>query len=274
MHNVINPLRGRFVHGKDETDYFESVIANVNTGQDHTFIFSVWNEPLTEVPKNSILFSTSDEHHQQPIANHLHENLALIFKHYFPRAPICDNRVHPFPLGYLTDFGGHGHTPLAERALDYSFSGTANDNGRDKMKSALERRSKDGKNKYWKIHHDGWGKGLKMWDYGSLLTKTRIALCPPGYTSHESFRIFEAARCGCVLLVGDKLPTHLWYYEGFPGIRVSDWSNLSIIDELLSDPVKLQKIGDRTLEWYNRCVDPKAVGKYVTEKIKSAGIVE
>lgn len=272
MHRIINPLKGREVHGKDEAQYFEEIISHIDTGVEHTFMFTVWEWPVDDPPEGTIIFSTSDERHRQPIASHLHPNVLAVFKQYWPFEPICDERVFPMPLGYLTDFGGHCRHPMWERDIDYSFSGAANDNGRDKMMSALDRRKGDRMRKYVNSTGGGWGKGLGMWDYGSLMTRTRIALCPPGYLSSESFRIFEAARCGCILLVGNgreyAFPKDLWYYEGFPGIMVEDWSDLSIIDRLMSDIDNMQRISDATVEWYNRCIDPKAVAKYMSARIR------
>ena len=274
MHKIISPLRGREVHGKDEVQYFEEIISHIDTGIDHTFIFTVHEWPIADPPEGTIVFSTSDERHKQPIQSHLHPNVLAVFKQYWPYEPVCDKRVFPMPLGYLTDFGGHSNTPMRDRELDYSFSGVSNDNGRHKMFEGVNKRKKDRLKKYVHCTGGSWGKGLGMWDYGSLMTKTRIALCPPGFLSSESFRIFEAARCGCVLLVGNAteephpLQLDLWYYEGFPGVIVKDWSDLSVIDELLKDPQRLQEISDATVEWYNRCIHPQAVGTWMTQRIK------
>ena len=274
MHTIINPLKGREVHGKDEAQYFEEIISHIDTGMDHTFIFTVHEWPITDPPEGTIVFSTSDERHGQPIASHLHPNVLAVFKQYWPYEPICDERVFPMPLGCLTDFGGNPGTPIKDRELHYSFSGVSNQNGRHKMFQWCEERKKDRLKKYVNCTGGSWGKGLGMWDYGSLMTKTRIALCPPGFLSSESFRIFEAAKCGCVLLVGNAteepypLPLHLWYYEGFPGIVVRDWSDLSIIDELVQDTHRMQRISDETVEWYERCISPKAVGAWMSARIR------
>jgi hypothetical protein len=272
MHKIISPLRGEEVHGKDEAEYFKEIVSHIDTGVDHTFIFTVWEWPIVDPPEGAIVFSTSDESHKQPIQSHLHPNVLAVFKQYWPAEPICDKRVFPMPLGYLTKFGGNSNTPMREREFDYSFSGIHNDNGRDKMMAAANKRRKDGLKKYVSFTGNKWGGGMKMWDYGSLLTKTKIALCPPGFLSAESFRIFEAARCGCVLLVGNgrshPFPKDVWYYKDFPGIMMDDWSDLSIIDELIADPERLQEISDETVKWYNRCIDPKAVGTWMTERIK------
>jgi len=266
MHRIISNLRGVQVHGKDETQYFESIVSHIKTKNDYTFVFSVWNQPLGDIPSGSIVFSTSDEHHQQPISDHLQDNVFLLFKNYYPMQPICDDRVFPFPLGCLTNFSGTSSIPINEREMDYSFAGTFNGNGRDKMHQQLEARRDDGKKKFWTITNS-WGKGLNMDEYSSLLSQTKIALCPSGYVSKESFRIFEAARCGCVLIV-DDVPTNLWYYEEFPGIIVKDWSDLSVIERLLSDPDAMQDISNKTVQWYQRCISPEAVASYVQHKIE------
>lgn len=266
MHNIINTLRGKEVHGKDESEYFQEIVSRIKTDRDYTFVFSVWNTPLGAIPENSIVFSTSDEEHKQPIAEHLQDNVALLFKNYYPFSGVCDDRMYPLPLGYLTNFTGTSSIPINQREFDYSFAGTFNGNGRDKMHQELEARRNDGRKKFWTITNS-WGKGLNMDQYSELLSQTKIALCPSGYISKESFRIFEAARCGCVLIV-DDVPTNLWYYEEFPGIIVKDWSDLSAIERLLSDPDTMQDISNKTVRWYERCISPDAVASYVQRKIE------
>ena len=167
----------------------------------------------------------------------------------------------------MTGFNGTSSVPFNEREFDYSFSGTFNGNGREKLHQQLDVRRNDGRKKFWAFTQS-WGKGLSMDDYSKLLSQTKIALCPSGYVSKESFRIFEAARCGCVLIV-DDVPTDMWYYDGFPGIIVKDWSDLSAIERLLSDTEMMQHIGNKTVEWYDRCVSPKSVAAYVQEKINN-----
>lgn len=265
MHKIISTFRGVEVHGKDEAEYFTEIVSNIKTPEKYTFFFSVWNEPIGNAPKNSIVFSTSDEYHGQPGSDHLQENVMLVFKNYYPVAPICDKRVFPFPLGYLTNFSGTSSVPINEREFDYSFAGTFNGNGRDKMYQQLEVRKNDGKKKFWNMTNS-WGTGLSMEEYSKLLSQTKIALCPSGYVSTESFRIFEAARCGCVLIV-DDIPTNLWYYDGFPGIVVKDWSDLSVIETLLADTNMLEDISNKTTRWYEQCISPKAVAAYIEKTI-------
>jgi hypothetical protein len=266
MHTIINNLTALQIHGKDESEYFQSIVSNINDGNDYTFVFSCWDSPLGNIPEGSIVFSTSDEKHQQPISDHLQKNVSFVFKNYYPNGGAVDARVFPLPLGYLTGFSGNDSVPINDRPFDYSFSGTINMSGREKMYQQLQHRQNDGRQKFCQITN-GWGKGLNMNEYSQLLSSTKIALCPSGYISKESFRIFEAARCGCVLLV-DTIPTNLWYYDGFPGIIIEDWSNLSVIEELLSDPNKLCEISKQTSDWYHRCISPKAVANYVTHKMK------
>lgn len=266
MKNIINNLTGRKVFGKDETEYFEEIISNISVDRDYTFVFNIGHQPLGDVPKNSIVFSTADEQHAQPISDHLRDEVVLIFKNYFPADPVCDSRVYPMPLGYLMGFSGNSDIPILNREVDYSFIGTFNNSGREKMCQQLQARKNDGRKKFCAITQ-GWGQGLNMNEYGSLMSNTKIALCPSGYISKESYRIFEAAKCGCVLLV-DDLPLHLWYYDGFPGIVIKDWSDLSVIEELLNDPLRMQDISQKTIEWYNSKISPVAVAKYIQDKIE------
>ena len=125
MHKIINKhkeLVGEWSTWKDEVEYITQIISHINTPEDYTFIIGIHNEPLGDVPKGSIVFSTSDEHSNQPIPNHLQENVFLLFKNYYLKEPVSDNRVFTFPLGYLTGFSGTSSVPFNEREFDYSFS--------------------------------------------------------------------------------------------------------------------------------------------------------
>lgn len=107
--------------------------------------------------------------------------------------------------------------------------------------------------------------------YSQNLMNTKICLCPRG-TTLETYRLFEAMRYGCVLIV-ESLPCR-WFYSGAPIIQIGSWDNLEpVLAELLNDPARLQRLHEQTLEWWETRCSEKAVGKYIADQINSLQLI-
>lgn len=102
-------------------------------------------------------------------------------------------------------------------------------------------------------------------EYVDVMFNTKISIVPRG-TSYESFRFFESAKAGCVIIC-EKLPAE-WCYENHPGIEITNWKQLPrIVAELLNDPELLErKSMDALRYWENRCSE-KALASYISQCI-------
>ena len=108
--------------------------------------------------------------------------------------------------------------------------------------------------------------GLSKTDYYFLLQQTKISLCPRG-NFVETFRLFESARFGCVILV-DPLPD-CWYYENHPFIEVRDWRKIkSAIEALRKDSQALEQLGERSRKWWDEVASPAAVGRKIARAVR------
>jgi hypothetical protein len=106
--------------------------------------------------------------------------------------------------------------------------------------------------------------------YGDELGRTKILLAPRG-GSVETFRFGEGMLAGCVV-VTEPLP-RFPFYEGSPAIVVSDWRVLPrTLAELLADPVALAERGAASRRWWDEHLSPKAVGRYIAERLKSTSV--
>lgn len=95
--------------------------------------------------------------------------------------------------------------------------------------------------------------------YSQLLMNSQITLCPRG-GSLETYRFFEAVRCGCVP-VSEALPDRR-YYTGAPGIRVHRWSELpEVVDRLLADGDGLRVAHEQVLRWWEDRCSPSATAR-------------
>jgi hypothetical protein len=149
---------------------------------------------------------------------------------------------------------------------------------RDDLALSLERFSATTK---WKLklllaqgfvpHAIAWGfaaEGSTMSPdaYMKEMANSKICLAPRG-TSFETFRHYEAASAGCVV-VSDRLPP-TWFYRNIPFVFVKDWRKVDqVLDRLLKDPSHLKKLHEETLRWWNSRLSSSALAEFVIEVLR------
>ncbi|WP_052050796.1 hypothetical protein [Leptolyngbya sp. KIOST-1] len=103
--------------------------------------------------------------------------------------------------------------------------------------------------------------------YSQNLMNAKICLAPRG-TTLETYRLFEAMRYGCVIIV-ESLPSR-WFYDGAPIIQIGNWQNLGpVLDKLLNNPTLLETLHQQTLDWWETKCCEKVVGKYIADEINA-----
>jgi hypothetical protein len=106
-------------------------------------------------------------------------------------------------------------------------------------------------------------------EYSHNLMNAKIVLCPRG-NFDETFRFFEAARSGCVI-VTEPLPDR-WYYDDAPVVQLRGWSELSDkLRELFADPNHMLELSRSTKQWWERRASEPAVANYMVKQITSLG---
>jgi len=112
-------------------------------------------------------------------------------------------------------------------------------------------------------------KGMSPADYTRTLANAKIALAPRGNYSAESWRLFEAAKLGCVAIT-EPLPPR-WYFQDCPAVSIRKWSQLpDVLRDLLHDPSTLQQLSMRSRQWWNSTVCEAAVAAYIAKQIVSS----
>lgn len=102
--------------------------------------------------------------------------------------------------------------------------------------------------------------------YWARLADAKICLVPRGDTL-ETYRLFEAARAGCVL-VGERLPSN-WFSDPLPMVDATGFGGLdATLAGLLADPAGLAERQRRTLEWWERVAAPEPVGRHVAATLE------
>lgn len=260
------------LEGKYEYDYFKSILFNIDIKENIDFVFMKWDQDIPKTKNPSVLFVTSDEHHKFHEKFTANQDVLLVFRNYLPIKQ--HPKIKALPLGYLQGFNFQD-TDFNDRKYLYSFSGTLPDPPceatRHYLYKAIDLFSKKYKYDNYVYFYRGWNKGLEIKKYAEIMYNTKIALCPKGYTSSETFRYFEAAKAGCVI-ISEKKPD-VWYYEDSPHIEIDNWSNLEkVLYPLIEDKERLISYHEKTNKWWNEKSSPVAVAKYIIKELNNIGI--
>lgn len=121
-----------------------------------------------------------------------------------------------------------GYTYSPTRVRDWCFAGQVNHERRHRLVDTL--RGREGGTL---LRTAGFTQGLKPDAYAHLLLTTRVAPCPSGPETPDSFRLYEALEAGCVPLADAACPAYddpgYWsmvFPEPPPFDLVDDWGDV------------------------------------------------
>ncbi len=225
-------------------------------------------------PRNTVIIQISDE--LSGVPHELCGRTLAVFKNYLPSERLLPN-LFSLPLGYVVSTPYLPPLPMRERRYDVFFSGALRKNRRKLFRVVanphycpillpyrllapfhpLGEHLKFVGNSYIPFT-ERFRDGLPGDKYAEILTSSRVALCPSGYYTPETFRHFEAMRAGAIV-VSEPLP-ELDFYVGSPIVVIRDWrSARRTIQNLLADPDALAERQQRTLDWWERHCSEHAV---------------
>lgn len=105
-------------------------------------------------------------------------------------------------------------------------------------------------------------------EYWDRLASAKVCLAPRGDTL-ETYRVFEAARAGCVI-VGERLPS-TWFFDPAPVLDATGWRDLARrVRSVLDDESELVARHDATVEWWKRYLAPEAVARHIAAVLRRA----
>jgi hypothetical protein len=301
--NVLDSL-GQPPHASGESLFLHRIFAELDRElgdrfHEFTFVLHRWKfgerdeRPISLDPGGlkRILILICDEKGLFPLQRF--PGYERVFRAYGKPSP--GDSWHPFPIGYFAAAGTEDPVPFERRTHTVFFSGYLNRNRIDLYKQFnrlfwLLRRNLPNQHlrelarrfveKFCRkrefsgqipgsiIQFTEWfGKGYPPEEYARILANTQIAICPPGFVSHETIRHWEAMRMGCVI-ISAPLPA-IPFYEGSPIIQLEDWSELRpLLDRLLADPAGLLKRHLAMREWWENVASEPAIARYM------AGIIQ
>ncbi len=95
--------------------------------------------------------------------------------------------------------------------------------------------------------------------YLEVMAQTRLCPAPRG-TAHETLRIYEALRLGCIV-ISDRLPSHP-FYAGSPILQIKNWNQLSaIVQDLERDPGRLEALQHSSLAYWRDTLSEAALAR-------------
>ena len=227
-----------------------------------------WPKLKEELIRNErpvIIFIADDEYYTLGDEYIIPGITKKIFKHYvyfgYKDHPI----IRPIPLPAVVE--PKRILDWEDRIYDYSFMGVNNPH-RSIFRLALEKRINDNRTKFTFFYEESQNvKQTPFYHhYANILNNTKLSFCPLGWRCNECYRTIESARFGSIILSSELLPH--WYNLSSPYIKVNYWTDLSIIDTVLSKTKReLKDLSYNTRKWYEDYLSPKAVADFVTREV-------
>lgn len=272
----INIAPPEYVERKFLDEVFTHLEPHYN--DDISFCVRNWQQESNFDDRKRIVVVTSAEGHKYIPGDHHYTNCEGAFAHYFPK---CNKLSHScyssgfllqgqpglyaLPLGCTSFFEGNSDIPFQKREHNFSFVGQLDPYRRMDFYHALKRMNSE-----WEglVHlYEGWNNGVGGEEYSRIMSNTKVALVPWGSASLDTFRFYEAARCGCVVLCAPQNTYE--FLEGSPHIEINSWDKIDrYLDEILSDPVEAAAIGQSTYDFWKNNLSAEASAQYIISKTK------
>jgi len=244
--------------------------------------------------KDVVLLWLGDE--EGTIPHELSGNFRLILKSYWPISESVGN-MHPFPLCGSSVVLERDPIPFEERKTGVFFSGNLNANRVDFYRQFIPwgrfppgnvplvarkliarglgtRPGRLFPRDFSASFPDsvirftgGFAQGYPPGEFAARLADAKIAICPPGFTSPETIRHFEAMSQGCVV-ISSSLPPNP-FYRGGPVIQIKNWQLLRpLILNLIEDAESLGETSRLTRSWWKTHCSPEALAQKITPILK------
>ena len=205
-----------------------------------------------------LLILTGDEASVFPVEQVRHSNIYIWVMS--PR-PGRHSRYSPIGTGYPPQ--QHQLLPKVapEKTLDWFFAGQVTNDRRELCGEQL-------KNLSGGQYHPspGFTLGLSPEDYMRGLASAKVAPCPSGPCTPDTFRLFEALEAGCVPIADTRtsagdFPDHYWTYffgQTPPFPTLTDYGDLHA--QIGSAVAQYPALNNKIFAWWQRCKYEMAMG--------------
>jgi hypothetical protein len=209
-------------------------------------------DDVIDYKKNSLVLMNADEKYRVPL-EYYDPNVKFIFKQYCLH--YC-SKMMPLPLGSPSNLEPKENIPYLNRDIDITFVGQIGD--REDIYQ-LVKLITPYKIKSFIAFTNGFNNGLNEDEYSKILMKSKILVCPKGAASFESFRLYEAAKNGSIVLCVPQ-PNN-WLYKNHPFIVYKDTKELlAKILDILNEKEQFQlDLANKCRKYYEDNWEPEIV---------------
>lgn len=208
--------------------------------------------------------------HRHIPEEHTLPNCLGVFMHFYPKKSaifqydtdnfLVINKVHPLPLGTPKDFTVKNDIPILNRDIDVSYMGQMSDDRNSEFIKYIQIHAQELDNSVFNFYSK-WDKGISE-RYNRVIANSKIVIVPCGISSLDTFKFYEAYKCGCIIL-SDAQNNYPFMY-GSKHIEVVNWSNLAVIvKSLLSGPKHLESNSISNYNFWKNNLSPKAAFNYI-----------
>lgn len=262
-----------------ERKYCREIFNQINTWFDNDTILYVrsWNQEIFyPLDKKFITIVTSAEGHNYVPKDGKLPNCLGVFMHYYPKIDIRYQydpeyfvdvkNTYALPLGTTDFFVGDNKVPINNRPINVSFVGQLDPYRRLDFYNHVAKLADRTENSVFQFYQ-GWNNGIGGEKYSDIMSNTKIALVPCGSASLDTFRFFEAAKCGCVII--SDIQNHYEFMKGSPHLEVDNWSYITeLIQSLLSGTVHINDLSNATYKFWKKRLSPEAASAFILRKVK------
>ncbi len=206
--------------------------------------------------EDSLVLMNADEQYRIP-SEYNNPNVKFVFKQYSFHN--C-NKMLGIPLGCPSDIDFSKNKKYEEKNIDVSFIGQIG--GRNEVLQLVNNLTSY-KVKSFLAFTNGFNNGLNKKLYSEILMDSKIIVCPRGASSYESFRLYEAAKSGAIVLCVPQ-PNN-WIYANHPFVVYHNFEELlsKILFILEQSEVFQAELSYKCWKYYEDNWEPEMVGQKI-----------
>lgn len=197
------------------------------------------NDKIKDFSKVLVII-TSDEENKFPVSELYHTDIKIFIT--YPDVEKHRSVDGYLPIGYCPNTRKLvKQNGMSAKSLDWFFAGQVNHASRQECADKLMH-LEGGK----LVTSQGFAQGLEYKEYMQYMCRAKVAPCPEGNVSPDSFRLYEALEAGCIPIVRNKTFWEMLFGE-VPFPVVDDWGELP---ELINHYKDRSDVSNKCQAWW------------------------